>query len=196
MEYGLDELIIEPLLKLPTDRPPIILVIDALDECMDSAQELIPKMLYLLAARVTTISFPLRIFITSRPDYHIENALDSVDFRKDRNLFKLQDVPRTTVGQDIEKYIQHRLSKTFQGEELLIERPNAIAELAKKADGLFIFASTAVNFLDEDPDYAVQRLDILLADGMHNSQQDLSYLDQLYTLVLQNAFGQNIYRDA
>ncbi|KZT05212.1 WD40 repeat-like protein [Laetiporus sulphureus 93-53] len=196
MEYGLKDLIIEPLSKLPESHAPIILIIDALDECTDSAQELIPKMLHLLADGVSTIRFPLRIFITSRPDYHIENAVDSEKFGKDRNLFKLQDVPRATVGQDIKKYLQDRLSQSAQGEELQRKRPNAIAELAKKADGLFIFASTAINFLNQYPVDAVQRLDILLADNMHDTHQDLSDLDQLYTLVLQNAFGQKIVSDA
>lgn len=196
MEYELDELIIKPLSNLPTSHSPIILVIDALDECTESAQELIPKMLYLLAARVSTIVFPLRIFITSRPDYYIGDALDSVELNKDRDLFKLHDVPRTTVGRDIEKYLRDRLFKMAQGEELLIERPNAIAELTKKADGLFVLASTAINFVSDYPEYAVQRVDSVLADDMRDAHQGLSYLDQLYALGLQNAFGQNIACDA
>ncbi|KZT05239.1 WD40 repeat-like protein [Laetiporus sulphureus 93-53] len=196
MEYALDELIIGPLRKLSADHPPIVIVIDALDECTDAAQELVPKMLYLFAARIAAMPFPLRVFITSRPDYHIEHAFDSVEFKNDYALFKLQDVPKTTVSRDIERYLTDRISRMPRGKELLNDRPSAIFNLTKKADGLFIFASTATNFLNEDPDCAIQRLEILLADGKHDTRQDLSHLDQLYALVLRNAYRDALIRDA
>lgn len=188
MEFELDKLIIRPLKKVPASHHPVIVIIDAIDECTELAQDLIPKMLYLLARQAPEVPFPFRVLITSRPEYHIETAFESVEFRKGSNRFRLQDIPRVIVDHDIMQFLEDRVSKLRDGSELLHVRPDAIVELTKKAEGLFIYASTAINVLLRDPEHAVENLNTLFADGDLDSLSDLSQLDVLYMLVLKNAF--------
>lgn len=69
--------------------------------------------------------------------------------------------------------------------------------ITARAESLFIYASTALNFLvtgADGPAFAVRRLNILLSNAS-GSTTFRSHLDNLYLTVLKNAFPKNILDD-
>ncbi|EED82430.1 predicted protein [Postia placenta Mad-698-R] len=176
------------LKHVPASHHPVIVIIEAINKCTKLAQDLIPKMLYLLTHWVPEVPFPFHVLITSHPEYHIETAFELVEFRKESNHFRLQDIPRVVINHNIMQYLEDRVSKLCDSAELLHVRPDAIVELMKKAEGLFIYTSTTINVLLCDLEHAVENLNTLLVDGNLDSLSNLSQLDVLYMLVLKNVF--------
>lgn len=196
-EWQIDELIIDPLKDVPFNHSPMIIIIDAVDECTTSAQDDVARLLYLLLDRIRGLSCPLRILITTRPELHIENALNSCEFQDVIKPFKLHDIPRSTVDSDIYLYLEDGLKSFRYNKELVAECPRAITDLTARAESLFIYASTALNFLvtgADGPAFAARRLNILLSNAS-GSTTFRSHLDDLYLTVLENAFPKNILDD-
>lgn len=187
MEFALDELIIRPLESKHSERP-VVLVIDAVDECTESGLDLVPRMLYLLAERVSAAHIPFRILITTRPEYHIEDVLQSADFSKDSSRIRLQDIPRNIVDGDIQHFLEHSFRKIPRIAPFLAAHPDTISALTMKAEGLFVYASTVVKLLRHDAEHTNEIVDELLGHSTSHSYSDLEQLDRLYIIVLRNAF--------
>ena len=66
------KLLVEPLSKLPATGPPIILVIDALDECGNARDR--KTLLNLLATESIHLPPFIRILVTSRAEFDIGSA--------------------------------------------------------------------------------------------------------------------------
>ena len=91
------KLIIQPLRSLPESDSSLVIVIDALDECTDSAH--VADLMALLSRSTSNLRlrFPLRIFITTCPKHHIRAALakgpsissSNLELPKDHVKFKL-----------------------------------------------------------------------------------------------------------
>lgn len=190
-EFELDDLIVQPMRTVGSDHKPIVIIIDAVDECTESAQELVPRMLHLLMEAVHEIPFPLRILITTRPELHIQDAFQSEKYTQDTRAFTLHDISRGIVDTDIFRYIQKCLESMRHGVELLKARATAIVDLTKRADGLFIFASTAISFLRQQSEDIIRGFDTLLCMGQdsgHDAEMTMTQLDMLYVVVLRDAF--------
>lgn len=162
MKYGVDkqsmesqvrDLIIEPLKLAPKDHLPIVIIIDGLDECSENNPTSRTRMLDLLINAVYEIPITLRILITTRPIRDIEEAFRSSHKRE----LILHDVARAEVDGDIKLYLRKAVVGSW-GEALLESHPDAIAILTTMAEGLFIFARTAVRFLAEYPSIVVKEV--------------------------------------
>lgn len=193
----LEDLIIAPLKNIQTPHSPVTIILDAVDECTPSMQAQVTRLLHLLKGKICSLSFPLRILVTSRPELHIENALNSNGFRDVSKVFKLHNIPHSVVDADISLYLRDQLSQFLYNRELMWKRPKAIEHLTSRAEGLFIYASIALDFLMRDadgPDFAVKRLDTLLSNPS-GSESFRSQLDSLYLAVLIGAFPARILED-
>lgn len=206
MDFQLDDLIVKPLKTVQASHSPVVIIIDAVDECTNAAQDEVARLLYLLMDKIRDMPFPFRVLVTTRPEQHIENALSSFEFRKVAKPFRLHDIPRTTADSDITQYLEDGFIKFRYKQELIAKRPTAVADLAKNAEGLFIYASTALDFLFksvEHPDDAVRRLDILLSSQATTALSthplegaatagNTRQLDNLYLSVLDSAFPETV----
>lgn len=158
-----DHLVARPLQTQIKEDKPVLLVIDALDECKENDAEAI---LSLLAQRVPQIAH-LRVFISTRPEPHIRSLLERV-----HNHIQscLHDIDQSVVEADIRSYLEFRLS-TEQVQRALPDLQSPIWQpteeqmdmLVGMSDKLFILAVMAANFILDrkhvDPD---KRLAILL----------------------------------
>ena len=143
--HQFDRLIAKPL-RTAIGEMPILVVIDALDECEEDDAEII---LSLLAQEVPQIP-RLRVLITARPEQHIRSVLEQ-DHNHDQ--FHLHDIDQSIVEADIRSYLEFRLSvgqvrKTFPDLrsiwQLTEEQMNTLVAVSGK---LFIIAATAANFI-------------------------------------------------
>ncbi|OSX66178.1 hypothetical protein POSPLADRAFT_1043659 [Postia placenta MAD-698-R-SB12] len=192
IDFQLNELIIEPLKRISADHAPITIILDALDECTELALERIPRMLYILMQRSRNIPFPLRILITTRPELQFEDAFMSVKSDGVTKMLRLQDIPRAVVDHDIKLYLDTNLTHLREFGQALpaAAQSKFIDELTRRADGLFIYATTVIRILRGDPNHLLENMDSLLVDtaGAAEDQPDLSELDRLYLVALKHAF--------
>jgi hypothetical protein len=101
----------------------------------------------------------------------------------------MEDVPEDEIDADIQYFLQDRFSSLRWRSELLTADPNALSNLTKKAERLFIYARTAIEYLDHrTPEVSVRRLKAII--GGSEGKTGMPALDALYTTVLQNAYDQ------
>ncbi|KAJ7327974.1 WD40-repeat-containing domain protein, partial [Mycena albidolilacea] len=179
-EQQLRKLIVEPLSSVRNSFPPCIVVVDALDECKDTATT--SAILAALSKHVTNLA-PLRFFITSRPEHHITDAMSSPQFHNQAQKFNLHEVELPVVQQDIQQYLLVKLQETALPNDLKAE---ALKLIVQQSAGLFIYASTAIKFIRQ-PDFVPQeQLQIIFtANAARELGSPTHELDTLYTQVLQ-----------
>ncbi|KAJ7353300.1 hypothetical protein DFH08DRAFT_856466 [Mycena albidolilacea] len=153
---------------------PVIVILDALDECGDpeSRRDLVS----LLANEFYSLPPMFRFLITSRPDSDIAG-----DFKHRSRIIKMHlEISITT---DIRLYIRSRMDDIRKRHELEDGWPgeDVICTLTEYSDGLFIWASTATKFVDgHRPN---QKLESLM---MRNARLGFN-LDQLFEVALRGS---------
>ncbi|KAJ7328022.1 hypothetical protein DFH08DRAFT_331114 [Mycena albidolilacea] len=189
-EQQLRKLIVEPLSSVRESFPPCVIVVDALDECRDTAP--ISIILAALSKHVTNLA-PLQFFITSRPEPQISKAMSLAQFHNQAQKFNLHAVELPVVQHDIQQYLLAKLRETALDNELHgWPPPEDLHLLVQHSAGLFIYASAAVKFIQQ-PDFTPQdqlRL-IFTADAAREEGSPTHKLDMLYTQVLEQTHPRN-----
>ena len=161
---------------------PIVLIIDALDECGSEADRKI--LMQVLSKGFSNLPSFIRILVVSRQEPDIQRALGSHLHLRQYPL----DIDSATKD-DILEFIRHRLGEIRMNDEYLGDDwpgDDKISSLAKGADGLFIWASTACLYIESG--YPSRRLSELVekhSDG--DSSGPFAQLDGLYKTGLQSA---------
>ncbi|KAI0090500.1 hypothetical protein BDY19DRAFT_991945 [Irpex rosettiformis] len=188
LQNQLDELIVKPV----TDsKMTTILLIDALDECRDNNSTSI--LLSFLAEIVEHIP-SLKFFITGRPETHIQSGFRLGQLHPITDVMILHEVGADTVEQDIRLFLGEKLSSIARL-RADVDIPKGwpkkrdIDALTAKADGLFIFASTAVKFIHAKRHDPTDRLRMLLRSG--TVHEGSTGLDELYLRILRDAFAED-----
>ncbi|EKM81431.1 hypothetical protein AGABI1DRAFT_125818 [Agaricus bisporus var. burnettii JB137-S8] len=185
------KLIIEPFAILQRERPrkPIVVILDGLDECRgEKAQR---EILELITNAIrTNPDIPLRWLIFSRPEAHLKNV-----FSRTSECGREELIIDTECRENVERYVKDRLIEIKATYNDMIPAdwppPDKLEELLYAVSGLFIFASTCLNYID-DPEEAdpVSQLDSLLSFLRRSqgvvSRNPLAALDLLYSRILQD----------
>ncbi|KIO19341.1 hypothetical protein M407DRAFT_31012 [Tulasnella calospora MUT 4182] len=193
METQFKKLLAEPLTEWKSVNGAVLIVIDALDECSpeSSAEEILVQ----LAGEVRKIPVPLKILITSRPELHIREKFRSSILRNLSHSYALHDIEDSVVQADIELFLRRRLNNIAEAHGIPTPWPTEleIRRLVERSGSLFIFASTAIKFIESgkrrDPQ---SRLTLLLKEGMSKGTTKYKEVDTLYTQVLQYALLQEV----
>ncbi len=177
-----EHLVRQPLLAARNHHIPVVIVVDAVDECVEESPGLIATMLQLLATCVRDASFPLRILLTSVPEHLLDGPLSqgAVTVRR----MSLHNLSRESVNRDIAIFVRDRLSRVKSSKALLAERPDLVNRLVLRANGIFVYARTAMDFFHDDPDKLEERLDLLFSI----IPSGLEPLDALYLSILEYVF--------
>ncbi|KAH7338595.1 WD40-repeat-containing domain protein [Rhizoctonia solani] len=193
IERQFEQLLEGPLIaaKIPIQEHAIV-VIDALDECLDERgsrnriRDFFDNLLK-FSARL-----PLKFFMTSRPDPALYKHAFS---RKSPSALPtptvhLHEIELSLVEADITKY----LTAAFID---LSPRPpyHQIELLAKRAGKLFVYASTVVHFVlsdtvSVDPSMRLESI-LSIPQEYGDSESSMKYkeLDRLYTRIIDLAFS-------
>ena len=159
-----DKLILGPFQKEAAAHqgertPPIIILIDALDECQTSfGTELDEKVRLVIKLLLRARTLGLKVFITSRPELPIR-----LEFLSHRGLYSdiaLHELPPNVVERDISRYLYHEIDSirsewnnavTDASDSLALDWPSEtdFTALVNMAVPLFIFASTVCRFMRE-----------------------------------------------
>ncbi|CUA67980.1 putative WD repeat-containing protein alr2800 [Nostoc sp, PCC 7120] [Rhizoctonia solani] len=154
---------------------PLVVVIDALDECGDwSSRKRLLHMLYDMSRLVPW----LKLIFTARPEGDI-----SQEFRKHFTHEPIVHLQTYDASNDISAYIQDQLGELAEEEQW---PDTSIDQLCTMAQGLFLWAALATNYIKQSTSPALSRLQQVL-DNRKSFVTD--YFDALYTGVLNTAMN-------
>ncbi|KAL7909284.1 hypothetical protein GGI35DRAFT_376166 [Trichoderma velutinum] len=185
-----EKLVLEPLCLLETSsvQRPLLVIVDALDECDDEKD--IGMLIECFASTIANVKkIPIRIFITSRPELPIHLKLNRVSINLHQH-FTLHSIEQAIVDGDLRIYYQHHLSQLSQlymwNQHIVLD--DVIRSLVEKTHGLFIYAATACRYIKEGKRDSERRLLDLSAPGSSASIAEKE-LDDIYTTVLESSFS-------
>ncbi|KAF9781916.1 hypothetical protein IL306_012763 [Fusarium sp. DS 682] len=191
LQEQFEKLILEPLSKvnhnLGTPNP-LILVIDALDECEAESSQVESILRKLCQGK----ALGLKVFITSRPEHHIQLGFCTIDGDYLREI--LHETSEAIIDSDLSLLFQHELFKTRSNynrtcsidDKLPQDWPgkSTISCLVEMASPLFIFAATLCRFIGDwrcgGPDQQLQKV------LQYRSMSEESQLNMTYLPVLDN----------
>lgn len=178
-----NELIVKPAQKTTPIGGPVVIVIDALNECGGRAERQI--ILDLLFGRCEEFPDNYRIIVTSCPEQDIELlSKNSAVLCK-----RMTDISAGETVSDIEKYISFRLKSISHILHGIDENWSSV--LTKRSERLFQWAETACRFIDpytRHPPSIEKRWKACVADSGLT-------LNDLYERIIINLSGQSELED-
>ena len=180
----MEKLLLQPL-STATERPdtPILIVIDALDECDD--ESLVSELVAVLALLPLKTPLPLRLLTTSRS----EPWLQSQFHRQDISALTLSlEIHAFSAEADIRSFLCRALDDTYDQHLQVMQhlpRPwpssDELERIVNKAGGLFIFALTVAKFVGDRMHNPIERLQAILEDkATVSAESAYADLDSLY----------------
>ncbi|KIL56376.1 hypothetical protein M378DRAFT_89420, partial [Amanita muscaria Koide BX008] len=170
---------------------PILIVVDALDECDEEDTFSVLTGLSQLVRDLPSF----KVILSTRPQPYLDQFLNNQGGHK---FFRLQDIEDKVVDGDIRLYLQHNLSL----EQVQRRYPNRqwcasdeeIDSLVRAAGRLFIIASTAVRYIFDksasNPAAQMQTLRRAFSQD-HTPVTPFKDIDHFYTIILRNVVPEN-----
>ncbi|KAK0245083.1 hypothetical protein EDD85DRAFT_4592 [Armillaria nabsnona] len=187
----LERLVIKPLLSIGRRSDPLLLIVDALDECTNeiARRELVEGFL-----SIDDDLHALKVLITSRPEVPERETFQSVSSARWKDII-LHRMDRRVVDADIRMYLHAKLitmvpSPPISGDQAT-ETENTwppehlLDQLVQKSAGLFIFATTVCRFIESPGDRVEQLIQIASVSESHNEGE--YGLDHLYRRTVSSA---------
>ncbi|KAL5503814.1 hypothetical protein ACEPAH_7885 [Sanghuangporus vaninii] len=177
LEDHFKKLLLEPLRKVEIPDT-IVIILDALDECGSTEQR--RELLQLLKTKFTELPPKIRILVTSRREGDIMEDLPQNDRIRHIELDHRTEESRHDVDLYIRQEMANALGKRVPKKKA---RDDSLQVLCDAADGLFIWASTAIKMVSGPGDRRrnLQQLaDIIRSLGEHG-------LYGLYTTALKGS---------
>jgi hypothetical protein len=168
-----------------------VIIIDALDECVDDQPaSAILSVLGRFAKQLPLVKF----FITGRPEPRIRSGFRLPLLEPLTQIFLLHEVELSSVYNDIRLYLTQKLTAIAkQRSDLDLSDPwprgDEIEALTKKSSGLFIFASTLARFIASEHHEPDERLQLVLSEANGTTHEGRTGIDSLYSQVLLHAFS-------
>ncbi|KAF7328903.1 putative nwd2 protein [Mycena venus] len=173
MGVQLHQLIIEPCRSL-TNCPPLILLIDGLDECQDEdAQQ---SILHLIKSTVVVLR---------QPEAHIREIFKDASFD---GILDYMNVRQSF--EDIRTYFIDEFARICREHRTMVDvptpwpSPEILDYLVEKSSGYFIYASTVIKFIDDKYSHPKERLAVVQYLAPSTSETPFAALDQLYIQIL------------
>ena len=184
LDMQFQHLLEEPLAELARelDLGPIVIVLDALDEC--GTAETRAELLRTLSGGLTRLPSMFRLLIASRDEPDIRTALSHLNV-------DVCDAPigDDSTSDDIKLLFERRLASNAPA---LVDRrlpsdwpgESVIRQLVTLSGGLFIWASTTIRFIESG--FPGERLKKVLSASAHGPSH--ARLDNLYRVALTHPF--------
>jgi hypothetical protein len=189
-----DKLIFAPLSSLvQASRPskPLLILIDALDECEHDADV---RLVISLFSRVRSLPMPVRVFVTSRPDLPVRLGFRDI---KRYQYLVLHEIPEPVIEHDLSIYFQNELQKLRNDYNKCVPAYRQLQSgwpdlsqqkiLVEMAVPLFIFAATVCRFLADHktgpPNWKLQTV-LKYRSRSQESKLDSTYLPVLNQMVV------------
>jgi hypothetical protein len=192
-------LLFDVLGKLSSSPPScLLIVLDALDECNKDVQkmhggDLVP----ILVAGLKTVPF-VKVFLTSRPEPSIEAMFVDGDLHSEaRTLALHRDIEEKTIQSDIDRYLHSELNKLRRRVPNNPSFPKEadVRTLVERANTLFIYARTTVEYISDPKGQPDRRLAALIEAKPGRTRGQFGRLDDLYSQILRTAHDASGHAD-
>jgi len=175
----------EPLMrncKVLSAEQPLIVVIDALDECNSSNSTSAPRGILLQTVRKWA-QFPkqFKLLVTARAESDIARCLHNISHHI---ILQTGNDVTAQTSQDIRYFFEYhfsRIAMDYYPKLLMWPEAVIIEQLTKQAAGLFIWAETVIRFIEQGP--PTHQLSLIF-DG----KLAMGDIDGLYLTILQKPF--------
>jgi ABC-type dipeptide/oligopeptide/nickel transport system ATPase subunit len=166
-----------------TNQPPLLFVLEALDECDKEGGREGGPFLPLLIARLSSLPYPVKVFMTSRPQATITKMVEGVT--SPTRPFVLHEIEAPVVQADIERYLREEFAKILQLHDMESPWPTEaqMRLLVQLAGCLFIYAATVVKFV-LDSIHPSNSLSMFLKADTGRSQYAHATLDSVYLQII------------
>ena len=176
-EQQFEKLLLRPIQAVKDEiTGPVIIILDALDECGNSATR--KDLIRVFEKYFSMLPRNFRILITSRPEKDIDKS-----FRGKRFVHLLElDHTSQSSKQDVREYLDHELRDLVLNDDYSIpsDWDDNMDVLGEAAAGLFVWASTVIKLVSESDDL-LRKLGSLVNDPRILNKFGL---DELYATVL------------
>ena len=174
-ERQFQKLIVDPILSVTRSLLPMVIVVDAIDECND--KQMMANLIRIIAQALQDYRLPLRFFFTSRVEEHILDRFTSSPAVAATYRLNLHDFDSNF---DIHTFFRSQFATIYEQKRRLMRNvtlpwpsESDLNTLVGKSSGSFAFASTLIKFVNDGRDLPHQRL----RAGLESH----SGLDPLYT---------------
>jgi len=175
----------------------LIVVIDALDECINGASE-IHLFLQMIYSYFSTETTPLKVFVTSRPEDVISRNITLLKpSSPEWSVIHIHDVEKAVVQADIKVYVQAELTEIAKiwGLEDGWPPSKEVDAVVGNADRLFIYAATVIRYVKEDSGDPSTRLSEMASishleireRSSDSPRLQTELIDALYKIILDRA---------
>jgi hypothetical protein len=196
LEIQIADFLISPGGALPAgNQTPLVIVIDALDECVtDSRGRPAGDLIIFLVRGLLALSGRLKLFLTSRAEPSIQRMFDQLSFGGTHTVMKLHELDKSMVQADIMTF----LCRSF--DQMRADMPKLdlahwpstedLQKLVQLSGVLFVYASTIVRYVGSRRHSPRERLAQVLGQRrIGNMTTPYKSLDTLYMQVLEEAVG-------
>jgi hypothetical protein len=170
-----------PLSVVP--NAPLLVVLDALDECYIEGSCEGGDAIPLLLTKLGSLPY-IKILITSRAEETIKRMFDRM-----ANQLALHNIEGDIVRGDIHLYLKHCLTSLAHARKLPLPFPtdDGLDELVKRAGTLFIYAATVVKWVSDPKAQPMVRLQQVLEQDADEVSYQHRMLDGMYAQILVQA---------
>jgi hypothetical protein len=194
LEAQLQALVVNPLNTAALEEQgiqtlrsrPMFVILDGLDECGDPKTQ--RYILDIFVTAITQLTVPLFLLIASRPEAIIRDAFNEPFLSSSTLRIVLDDTyyPDADIRLFLKSRFQDIIRRHPRLQQLNPPWPSDvdIELLVKKSSGQFIYASTAMKYLDVLNHWPPGRLDIIFGLSASNDGTPFSELDRFYDHIL------------
>ncbi len=173
-------LVLEPLRRRPLEDTPLIIVIDALDECDEGTSVTLAK---LLRDEISGLPRTIKFLVTSRHTKVVDRYL----LNKNSPSIYTLSIQLSDDGnlRDCDIYIRSQISELKALCPMVDWPPDLQQRLSRHARGLFVWVSTTMDYVKNKSVNPVAALEDLLQEGAPRDDVPMEKnLDALYTAIL------------
>ena len=161
---------------------PLVIVVDALDECNSSDSTSAPREFLLQTLRKwKQLSKKFKLLVAARPESDISRCLDDIS---QHIILETGDKVTSQTSHDIQHFLEYHFSTiamSYHPKLSTWPEPASIAQLTKQAAGLFIWAETVIRFMKQG--VPTKQLSLILNGNLATGD-----IDSLYLTILQTSF--------
>jgi hypothetical protein len=194
LEAQLQALVVNPLNAAALEEQgiqtlrsrPTFVILDGLDECSDPKTQ--RYILDIFVAAITRLTVPLFLLVASRPEANIRDAFNAPFLSSSAMRIVLDDTyhPDADIRLFLKSRFQDIIRKHPRLQRLQPSWPSDvdIELLVQKSSGQFIYASTAMKYLDVFTHWPPDRLDVIFGLSTSRDGTPFSELDIFYDHIL------------
>ncbi|TFK58489.1 hypothetical protein BDN72DRAFT_851710 [Pluteus cervinus] len=178
----------------PSLPQPVVIVIDGLDECSGSRDQV--ALLSKIFSSLDGLGSSIKFLISCRPERHLEDTFNefapqlgpSYRIHLGQSVEDNDDI-RTFFRVSLDRICHHRRQDRAMS---ITDGPwpsqEEVEELVDRASGQFVFAATAIRFVDDENEDPVEMLNLVL----EHRTSSFAAIDQLYIVILDRSDKSNL----